>query len=336
MGGAGRPPLTPPFRSLQQQNNLPDSSGNRRPQETNPQETSGSPTPQEKRRKSRGPPAARIACRLCRRGQPAPRKSPFWGATGRGVFADNPLRGAGPAAQILAVGGSWIRISRWLGPLGSREFPDFPEISGNSRKFPGISGNARKVGSPGPTPHASETVPTCPYTSFWGQRFRIQHCFAPPRSVGACSGFALHRAAARVPVISHDAAAPPPPGNQRGGLNTTWLQYNTTWLRIHTTCPIGSTGTPGRHMDVCGGHLSPCGGHIRPCGGLKNTVYTTPKQHFRNQCPPRAFVVYKGGGGAPASCARLRLSVHAAGFLCTLPALCAHIYVCTETHERAH
>ncbi len=150
MGGAGRPPLTPPFRSLQQQNNLPDSSGNRRPQETNPQETSGSPTPQEKQRKSRGPPAARMACRFWRSSTSAPAISAPGGETSRAEFTAN--RWPPAAAQGLRAPRSCWEIRtgcrRFPGIPGfSGNFRKLPEISGSFREFPGISENARKVGS---------------------------------------------------------------------------------------------------------------------------------------------------------------------------------------------
>ena len=175
MGGAGRPPLTPPFRSLQQQNNLPDSSGNRRPRETNPQETSGSPTPQEKQRKSRGPPAARMACRFWRSSTSAPAIPAPGGETSRAEFTAN--RWPPAAVQGLRVPRSCWEIRTVFQRFPG--IPGFPEISEDFRKFPEIPGNFREFRKtpgkwgPGPTPHASETDPTCPYTSFWRQRLRI-------------------------------------------------------------------------------------------------------------------------------------------------------------------
>ena len=105
--------------------------------------------------------------------QPAPRNGPFWTASFPGPNSPPTAGRRRPRrdfARREAAGKSVQYFSDF------REFLDFPEISENSRKFPEISGiseNARKWGSPAPTPHASETDPTCPYTSFWRQRLRI-------------------------------------------------------------------------------------------------------------------------------------------------------------------
>ena len=175
-GGAGRPPLTPPFRSLQQQNNLPDSSGNRRPQETNPQETPGSPTTPGETPKIPGASGGENGVPFLeefnqRPGNFGPGGRDFSGRIHRQPLAAGGRAGTSRAEKLLGNPYSVSAISgnSWI-------FRKFPEISENFRKFPGISETARKWGSPGhvgPAPHASETDPTCPYTSFWRQRFRI-------------------------------------------------------------------------------------------------------------------------------------------------------------------
>ncbi len=118
----------------------------------------------------RRPPAARMACRFWRSSTSAPAIPAPGGETSRAEFTAN--RWPPAAAQGLRAPRSCWEIRTVFQRFPG--IPGFPEISEDFRKFPEIPGNFREFRKtpgkwgPGPTPHASETDPTCPYTSFWG------------------------------------------------------------------------------------------------------------------------------------------------------------------------
>ena len=141
MGGRDGPPLhllSGPCNNKTTSRTPQGTADLRKPTLRRPQEAQ---QPQEKHRKSRGPPAARMACRFWRSSTSAPAVSAPGGETSRAEFTAN--RWPPAAAQ-----GFRAPRSCWEIRTVFQRFPGIPGFSGNFRKFPKIFGNFREFRKP--------------------------------------------------------------------------------------------------------------------------------------------------------------------------------------------
>ncbi len=194
----------------------------------------------------RRPPAARMACRLCRLDAARAQKkrgSVYNGIWGVGLPRRPIFSGARSCPRALRAnnnhensgGSEYNPLSLRWGLLGGER--RCAKMEGEPQSGFSENGLVPGKGVLGPTPHASETDPTWFYTSFWAPTAPNITLFRPAAGFLCMLRIRVAPRRGQGSGVLAQRRCPPPPIT-----NTTCPKTNTTCPIPNTTCPIWSTG----------------------------------------------------------------------------------------------